>query len=899
VGPYKLLRELGEGGFGIVYEAEQTLPVRRRVALKVIKPGMDTREVIARFDGERQALARMDHPHIAKVFGAGANDDGRPYFVMELVKGEPATDYCNARALGIDERLALFVQVCEAVQHAHASGIIHRDLKPGNVLVATSDGRPFTKVIDFGIAKAISGRLGEHSVYTQKGMLIGTPLYMSPEQMLGAPDIDARTDVYALGVILYELLTGATPFAAGQLRGVDHGEMQRVVREVDPPRPSSRVSTLRSTAGRCGLEPGALARKLRGELDWIVMRALEKDRARRYASAAELGEDVRRFLDGEPVLAGPPGMSYRLGKFLRRHRAALVAGTVIAVLLAVLAVIAWPGRGVAPPREKSIAVLPFADLGGGGEDAYFALGLHDELLADLAKVADLRVIARGSVMPYRGTTKAIPQVADELGVEMVLDGTVQRVGDRVRIRVALNDAGRNAVVWSQRFETEPTAENLVAIQSTITRAIATELGAHVSAAESESIDDRPTRSTPAYEAYLRGRALSHYGENSQAELLQAAAAFEVATAEDAAFAEAYAAKAIVHLSLLWSGHDRRGNIVAARVALDAANRLAPDSADTLVALGYYHYWGFYDYARAEAAVARAVAVAPGSADAWTLRASIARRALRFDDAIAAYERSIELDPLRPGSTADLAYALGLGGQLPRARVVAAEAAAQAPGSPYVIGCQIHIALLTEDAEGAWRMAKQFPVLDSGAYDYARTTLALYSRDPVRLQALLATWPAPRSEPPFHDTFDVVRAFALRQMGEIEQSRALLDRVRPRLEAALDTDPLDDESRKLIVAVYALDGDLPRLRAANAALRDAPPKDNLWLVEEGFVDVLGNALAGEGDTAFDLLEQGMDRAGDAQFSRARLSPAFDALRTHPRYLALQARWERSRGAQVAR
>ncbi|MBE7496559.1 MAG: protein kinase [Verrucomicrobiaceae bacterium] len=407
IGPYKLLQEIGEGGFGTVWMADQEKPVRRRVALKIIKLGMDTKEVVARFEQERQALAMMDHPNIARVFDAGATEQGRPFFVMELVRGVKITGYCDEKGLSNEERIELFIQVCQAVQHAHQKGIIHRDLKPSNILVTVNDGRAVPKVIDFGVAKATQGRLTDGTLFTQFEQMIGTPLYMSPEQAeMTSLDVDTRSDIYSLGVLLYELLTGSTPIDMSTMARAGMGEIRRLIREADPPRPSQRLKTLdgnelTSAARRRHTDAARLPGALRGDVDWIVMKCLEKDRQRRYDTANGLALDLQRHLKNEVITARPPTTAYLLSKLIRRNKAAFAAGFAIAASLVIgIAVSLWQAvransaldelRATAPAfAEQARALAAKEQYADAIEKLDYAIKLRPEAAEFLVQKADL------------------------------------------------------------------------------------------------------------------------------------------------------------------------------------------------------------------------------------------------------------------------------------------------------------------------------------------------------------------------------------------------------------------------------------------------------------------------------------------------------------------------------
>jgi serine/threonine protein kinase len=417
VGSYKLMEQIGEGGFGIVFRAEQQQPVRREVAIKILKPGMDSRQVVARFEAERQALALMDHPNIARVLDGGQTGASRPYFVMDLVRGLPITDYSDSARLGVRQRLELFLDVCAAVQHAHQKGIIHRDLKPTNVLVTSPGDSPegegdqagVVKVIDFGIAKAMGQSLTEKTLVTNQAQMVGTPLYMSPEQAaLGGLDIDTRTDIYALGVLLYELLTGTTPFDKDRLKQASYDEIRRIIREEDPPKPSTRISTLGRMATTASeqrkSDPRTLSQLFRGELDWIVLKCLEKDRSRRYQTASALAADIERYLHDQPVEACPPSAVYRFRKFARRHKTALCASVCVSAALMVACVVLVRNHFlIAALGEKRARALEEAEANFQAArttvDRYFTL-VSSSQLGDMPGLESLRKQLLDAALDY-------------------------------------------------------------------------------------------------------------------------------------------------------------------------------------------------------------------------------------------------------------------------------------------------------------------------------------------------------------------------------------------------------------------------------------------------------------------------------------------------------------------
>ncbi len=480
IGRYKLLEQIGEGGFGVVFMAQQLEPIRRKVALKIVKPGMDSKEVIARFEAERQALAMMEHPNIARILDGGTTESGHPYFVMELVKGKTIAEYADANRLTVRDRLVLFQSVCHAVQHAHQKGIIHRDLKPANILVTLHDGKAVVKIIDFGIAKALNRELTERTLFTAYGQMVGTPQYMSPEQAeMSGLDVDTRSDIYSLGVLLYELLTGTTPLSGDQLRMVAYAEMQRLIREQEPVKPSTRISSsgaeLTILANHRSETPERLNQVVRGELDWIVMKALEKDRERRYATVVSFATDVHNYLRNEPVTACPPSKLYRFRKYAYRHRVAVTTAASLMALLAVVAVVAsafgvWAHAELLRRQEVETALLRQLEQTRQAEEkAQSHLARYQDRLVEDALDAFMNGdVEQGRQAIQTAEDAEVPKATVQTlhGLLLIFDGKLPEAVETLRLAIEEDPRGvlaRSAwVIANNHFGDFPLAEATVA-----------------------------------------------------------------------------------------------------------------------------------------------------------------------------------------------------------------------------------------------------------------------------------------------------------------------------------------------------------------------------------------------------------------------------------------------------
>jgi TolB-like protein/Tfp pilus assembly protein PilF/predicted Ser/Thr protein kinase len=630
IGPYRVERELGRGGMGAVYLAQRDDDeYRKQVAIKLVRSDVDSTSVVGRFRQERQILAELDHPNIARLLDGGRTDEGVPYVVMEYVEGVPIDAYCEARKLPVSGRLELFRTVCAAVGAAHRKSVVHRDLKPANILV-TAEGTP--KLLDFGIAKVLTAQpAGEH---TGTGTKLMTPEFASPEQWRGA-SVTAASDIYSLGVILYRLLSGRSPYRVGS--DLPH-ELGRAICEEDPAPPSA------------GSEPQT-RRRVAGDLDAIVMKSLRKEPERRYASAEELSEDVRRHLQGQPVTARKDGLAYRTARVVRQNKAVGVTALTMAVFAALVSVLVYQrarttATGAPSTRAgaiTSLAVLPLANLSGDPEQEYFADGMTDALITDLSRIASLCEVSRTSVMRSKGTPKPLPEIARDLHVDGVVEGSVLRSGDRVRISAQLIRASDDRHLWAQTYERE--LRDVLALQGALAHAIAGEIKGRLTVQEQERLTSRPPVNPKAYLAYVRGRYF--WNRRNDESLRKAITLFEEALREDPAYAPAYSGLADSHFYLGYAfGRVPPGDAMpraeaAALKALELDDTLA-EAHTSLALVRLFYRW---DWPGAEREFQRAIELNPNYAHAHHGYAILLALTRRNEESVAEARRALETDPL--------------------------------------------------------------------------------------------------------------------------------------------------------------------------------------------------------------------------------------------------------------
>jgi serine/threonine protein kinase/TolB-like protein/tetratricopeptide (TPR) repeat protein len=672
IGAYRLVRELGRGGMGTVYLAERADgQFRKQVAIKLVKRGMDSDAILQRFHGERQILARLDHPHIASLLDGGTTDDGVSYFVMEYVDGQPIDVYCMTHSLSTRERLHLFRLVCAAVQHAHEHGVVHRDLKPTNILV-TEDGVP--KLLDFGIAKLLaSGHPAATAKPTTVGLRPMTPAYASPEQVRGEP-VTPASDVYALGVLLYELLTGCRPY---YVEDATAAEIARAVCEQEPEKPSTAVGRHPeiSPMGREALDVLGLAssriarhadeavlrRSLTGDLDNITMMALRKEPSRRYGSVAEFAEDVRRHLERRPVLARGNGLAYRAGRFVTRNKTAVVsavAGVMAAVAAIAVAPLISRDRGpttASMPRIRSVAVLPLDNLSADPDQEYLSAGMTEALISDLATIRSLRVISRTSVMRYEHTQKSLPDIARELNVDAILEGAVRQSAGRIRITAQLIEPATQRRLWNDTYERD--AVDVLALQSEVARAVTRGIAVAITPQEETRLASTRPVDAEAHRLYLWGRL--HLAKRTKAGMTSAIDYFERAIERDPTYAPAYASLALTYGLSSADGYailPFADGLSKARAAALRALQLDDTLAEAHMALGEVLLWADWDWAGARQAFQRAIELSPGDVGVHLGYSLYLTLSGRLDEGLTEARRAVELDPLALGPNSYLAWA---------------------------------------------------------------------------------------------------------------------------------------------------------------------------------------------------------------------------------------------------
>lgn len=874
IGPYVVVRELGHGGMATVYlGARADGYFEKQVAIKVLKPGGGhNAELLGRFRGEREVLASLQHPNIAALFDAGTTEEGMPYFVMEYVPGAPVTTYVREHHLPIRQCLTLFLKICAAVEVAHRKRIVHRDLKRSNILV-NEEGEP--KLLDFGIAKLLEEN---PLAVTATGQQRLTPISASPEQARGE-EVTRSSDIYALGALLYEILTGRTPHVF-PTRHPNLDEVARVVGEEDPVLPSLAAPD------------GETQRALRGDLDAIILRAMRKDPAQRYASVDSLAQDVRCYLDGEPVAARPRRLSSRLAYSFSRRKSAVLAALALLASGALILFLLHRDAGDGPTEvrdtaqsaipEKSIAVLPFDAFAANEANSYFADGVQDDILTDLAQAADLKVISRTGVAPFRKAPRDIREIGRKLGVAYVLEGSVRKLGDRVRVNAQLIDTRSDAQVWAEQYDRK--VDDLFALQSDLAQAIVAQLKGKLSAREKAAIESRPTSDVEAYDLYLQARELFRsYRYKDTIDLL------DRAVARDPGFALAHCLLTYAHLYLYRFGDDRSAtHLEKAEGAAETALRLAPHLPEAHLAKAQYYYNGVRDYEKALSELAAASPSPAGRARFFDLAALAERRLGRWKEALRDGEKALELDPHDPFIAIEVIQTYSYLRRYEEAEKLAHRASKliTTRDAPFV-ALEVESVLAQGDLARAKAMLEAAPG-DAGGLHLTSAQVAIYMRDFAKatqeIEAARKWLMLPGAWTP-----DLMAGTVARFQGDTASAQASFEKALGILEPLAKKHPDDASTLSDLAFAYAgLGRKDDALRVSQEYVQLVPSwRDGAEGPSYATMQAQIQAWVGDKEAAMQQLSGLVRQTGGPSYGALKFDPAWDSVRDDPRFAALVA------------